>query len=616
MTTSGALPSAPRMKHSLTIPRSRKLATALLLLTALQIPCPAAVDVQDFGTKPSACNKVWSRGGLAFSNARGTICVSNGTGINEVSNGTPVSSDVEGLTVVHEEGRTFTPLAVDLAEYSISIGAPEPVVFMGTKPDGSMVDFAVTLDGVRDGPGGEADFQHVQFPATFANIVKLEVPTARWSMDNFSFDTLPSIPLPVNQKLGASYGVATFFGSRTSGELLVAGPDYHFLATDGGGPRKARYLAKGVPIADFNAYSGTYHPADKILVHNTNDDINPERIRSYNGQAFTDLVTLAQLHAFWPQALALRSCCWSGDRLVFTASGSGNSYSVFEMKNGVLRELLNRNTQVIGPVGNAPYWNSPDLLTAEGNSYAFRASINGKTGAQVLASFNGAPVARVTGADDTFAAGPATGIDRVEFDAQGRLEVLVKHATGRTLLRYNADGLIDAELPGPVQPVNTALSVSGTPYRTVDGHVFLLADGVLYRKHEGRYYRMMGFGDSLDGQLISTVKYLGARYSGPLRIFVELNFQNVSASRIYQLQLDDAPVELPPRIGETLVRPETGELYMPLSHLTLGREYWLQRSSDLQEWTDLRQVEVKPLQFLRVQREQLVPQSYFRVVER
>ncbi|WP_035603379.1 hypothetical protein [Haloferula sp. BvORR071] len=575
------------------------------------------MGLQDFGTEPSGCHWGWVRDGLLFTNASGAICVSDGTGMNEVSNGTPTTNHLEGLTVVHEEGRTFTPLAVDLAEYSISVGAPEPIVFMGEKPDGETVEFTVTLDGVRDGPGGAVDFQHFQFPAEFTDIVKLQVPTRLWSMDNFSFETLPSIPLPVDQKLAPAYGTATYFGSRSdSGELLVAGPDYHFLASSGGG-RRARYLAGGVPVADFNAYNGTYHPADKILVHNTNDDINPERIRSYNGMGFTDLVTLAQLKLFWPQALALRSCCWSGDRLVLTASGSGNSYAVFEMKNGVLSELLNQGTQVVAPSGSAPYWNSPALLTAEGSSYAFRATLSGRSGAQVLASFNGGPVTRVMGVNDAFSAGPATAIERVEFDPQGRLEVLVKQAIGHTLLRYDANGLIDAELPGPVQPVNTALSVSGTPYRTRDGHVFLMAGGVLYRKHEGRYYRMLGFGDMFQGELLSSVEYLGARYSAPLRIFVEVRFQDAySSPRMYQLQLDDAPVELAPRIGETLVRTDTGELYMPLSHLTRGREYWLQRSDDLDEWTDLKEVEVMPLQFLRIQPENLGRQSYFRVVER
>ena len=81
--------------------------------------------------------------------------------------------------------------------------------------------------------------------------------------------------------------------------------------------------------------------------------------------------------------------------------------------------------------------------------------------------------------------------------------------------------------------------------------------------------------------------------------------------------LDDVPAELPPRIGQLRVHPESGELYLPLSHLTMGREYWLRRSSNLSTWEDLWRIPaVEPLQHVVVPHELLGQRVFFRVEER
>ena len=78
-----------------------------------------------------------------------------------------------------------------------------------------------------------------------------------------------------------------------------------------------------------------------------------------------------------------------------------------------------------------------------------------------------------------------------------------------------------------------------------------------------------------------------------------------------------APFEHPPRIHSTTIHPETGEFYIPVSHLTHGREYWVRRSTDMENWTDLWKIEaVKPVLNVVIPEEFLAPSSFYRVEER
>lgn len=85
----------------------------------------------------------------------------------------------EGLTVVHRDGLPFTPHQVDLAEHGNS-----SITFVGTKADSTTVSVTFTLDGVFDGRGPQQDFQTFNFPASFAEIVKLQVQGTLYYLDN------------------------------------------------------------------------------------------------------------------------------------------------------------------------------------------------------------------------------------------------------------------------------------------------------------------------------------------------------------------------------------------------------------------------------------------------
>jgi len=81
------------------------------------------------------------------------------------------------------DGSTFGLVSVDLAEYSTVFTSPT-VTFNGFKADGTTVSKTFTLDGVIDGTGPAADFQTFSFGSEFANLVRVEVPTQGYSLDN------------------------------------------------------------------------------------------------------------------------------------------------------------------------------------------------------------------------------------------------------------------------------------------------------------------------------------------------------------------------------------------------------------------------------------------------
>jgi len=80
-------------------------------------------------------------------------------------------------------GSAFSLVSVDLAEYSMFFTSPT-VTFNGFKADGSTVSATFTLDGIIDGTGPRADFQTFSFESDFSSVVRVEVPTQGYSLDN------------------------------------------------------------------------------------------------------------------------------------------------------------------------------------------------------------------------------------------------------------------------------------------------------------------------------------------------------------------------------------------------------------------------------------------------
>ena len=82
-------------------------------------------------------------------------------------------------------------VSVDLAEFSILDNSPRTVPFVGYRPDGSTVITEFKTDGIIDSSGPLADFQTFYFDSRFADLVRLEVPTGTWALDNMVFSQVP-----------------------------------------------------------------------------------------------------------------------------------------------------------------------------------------------------------------------------------------------------------------------------------------------------------------------------------------------------------------------------------------------------------------------------------------
>jgi len=78
----------------------------------------------------------------------------------------------------------FDLVSVDLAEYSSVVSEPVTVQFVGYRADGTTVRIDLTTDGVFDGPGPVADFQTFTFDDRFRGLLRVEIPSEGWSLDN------------------------------------------------------------------------------------------------------------------------------------------------------------------------------------------------------------------------------------------------------------------------------------------------------------------------------------------------------------------------------------------------------------------------------------------------
>jgi len=100
----------------------------------------------------------------------GTACVLAGLG--------------DSLMFGLDDGSSFDPVSVDLAEWSTAYPEPVTVPFVGYRRDGSTVTASLTTDGIIDGTGPLADFQTLSFPSEFTGVYQVRIPAYGWSLDN------------------------------------------------------------------------------------------------------------------------------------------------------------------------------------------------------------------------------------------------------------------------------------------------------------------------------------------------------------------------------------------------------------------------------------------------
>lgn len=134
------------------------------------------------------------RGYRVTAPANNWITLSSGGGIRATNGGSYVAVGTIGapITVAHADGLPFEILSLDLAEYS-TVAIPGYVDFEGIKSDGSRVNLRFVPDGIIDGDGPVNDFQTVNFPADWSDIIRLQMLHGKVALDNitvrgFSFD--------------------------------------------------------------------------------------------------------------------------------------------------------------------------------------------------------------------------------------------------------------------------------------------------------------------------------------------------------------------------------------------------------------------------------------------
>lgn len=131
--------------------------------------------------------------------------IGNGTNSRRPANGTAyVQADLESALMLRAiDGRAFNLLSLDLAEYSVTDRFPGSIHLMGYRLDGSIVTADLNTDGIIDGAGPLADFQTFYLDSQFSDLIRVEIPTASWTLDN----VVVAIPEPRIDSVLALSGV-------------------------------------------------------------------------------------------------------------------------------------------------------------------------------------------------------------------------------------------------------------------------------------------------------------------------------------------------------------------------------------------------------------------------
>ncbi len=587
----------------------------LLVAFAFILVSPLDGDVVtvDFDDQ-NGCVPEFERSGIRITNGRGTMCFRI-SGNNSVSNGTYFTNDVENLRIVHIEGDVFTPVRADLAEYSISVGAPDPVRFIGTKASGDTVVFEVILDQIADGPGGVEDFETIYFPAEFSDIISLESPTRLWSLDNLIVETISPPPLPENQGLEASFANADFLRGQTglTQNNLVIGSGFHYK-NGNHPPQTVIFLSPGG--FSFSASTPYYDSSTGFVIYKSGNDIY-RRGRS----GFDLMETLAAIQAEGYQVSSIGNPISHGGRLVFEGYDlKGNdSYHIFQRASGILTKLVGPTTLL--PDGSGGFSNPhyfPRYRAIGDDVYAFQTSLQGSfSTARVFVKRGRNEFALVLSEGDPTVFGNITAVEGLAFDSNNNLIVDARVSNASIRLRYDSNGLTGSVSRSvTTNPVNAGLTASGVTQSTLLGKRFLLAAGVLYQESNGNFYKVLGIGDSLGGEMISDLRYLGAPEGLPERVIVDVAFYGNSSQRNHYLITLNQPVDAPPRLGKPFLYAKNGRLYIPLSHLTVGRNYHLEVSTDMEEWATHQTInDISPIQFVIVEPPLSTPRAFFRMVE-
>ena len=91
----------------------------------------------------------------------------------------------DSLSFGLDDGSSFHPVSVDLAEYNDIVPDPVTVHFVGYRPDGTVLTDDITTAGIFNGIAPV--FTNFSFDPAFSGLVRVEIPTIAWSLDNLTW---------------------------------------------------------------------------------------------------------------------------------------------------------------------------------------------------------------------------------------------------------------------------------------------------------------------------------------------------------------------------------------------------------------------------------------------
>jgi hypothetical protein len=131
----------------------------------------------------------YSESGVWFTPVPGT------DGFGRMGSTPPAGWPDDGTSYVHAalgdslmfglgDGSSFDPVSVNLAEYSDIVRSPVTVHFVGYRQDGTVVTDDITTAGIFNGVAPV--FTNFTFDPGFSGLVRVEIPTIAWSLDNLT----------------------------------------------------------------------------------------------------------------------------------------------------------------------------------------------------------------------------------------------------------------------------------------------------------------------------------------------------------------------------------------------------------------------------------------------
>lgn len=524
----------------------------------------------------------WHENSLVAKNGRGTLC----TGVNSpTSNGTRTSWDTTDLEVRHRFGLSFTPLTVDLGEYANQ----KSIVFVGIKENESLVSTTFNLDGRFDGLGGIADFQTFTFPPEFQDLKSLKVLGPGLHLDNLFVETIVPPPLPTIDPPTSVSHIRTLEARKNV--FFLVGQDF---ASSFGFGFASSVSFVGPPSRTLSGVESRWWDSERrVLMHGQGGVL-----KESTSWGSTELVSLAESQAAGFEISSISSPRRVDGGVLFLGfSYLGNDdFYILRKEGGAIRQVVGPDTALPAVSGTYPPYHFPDFLAARGRSFAFDTTIGPSYNTRALSlfgSFNGGPIRQLSTAGQLI--GPAElgsmrSVDGLIFNRDGLLEARLTTTTGAFLVFFGGGNgalmgwrKLDS---GPLVIEDVGGVKEGTLWRSATGVEVMVTSksDEIFRRHGGRWFRVIGRGDTLNGRTIEYMSLRALPLDLPPRMILEVRY--VGGSGIFHAEEVGlpTPIDQSPRVRKMEYHPEAGGFFVALDRLTVGESLLMEKSGDLNEW--------------------------------